>query len=114
MFKLQIHFVKTNIKQPAWICFLSKCTYTIRITLDNINKNSIIVGFIMISISFLYRWRSPFIRHDRLVEDSQVDSFYRITFPDKNSRDEPGLESNFDSGIENPSYDKMEEQILKR
>lgn len=64
---------------------------------------------------FVYRrWRSPFIRHDRLVEDSQVDSFYRITFPDKNSRDEPGLESNFDSGIENPSYDKMEEQILKR
>ncbi|XP_052104944.1 low-density lipoprotein receptor-related protein 4-like isoform X2 [Mytilus californianus] len=59
------------------------------------------------------RWRSPFIPHNRLIEDSQVDTFYRITFPDKNNRDEPGLDSNFDSGIENPSYDKMEEQILK-
>lgn len=63
---------------------------------------------------FAYRrWHSPEIRHNRLVEDSQIDTFYRITFPDKNTRDDACLDSNFDSGIENPSYDKMEEHILK-
>ncbi|OWF40871.1 low-density lipoprotein receptor-related protein 4-like [Mizuhopecten yessoensis] len=52
---------------------------------------------------FLYRkYKNQFIHHDRLVEDNQVDSFYRITFPD--NKDEPMV----DSGIVNPGYKQMD------
>ncbi|XP_033760426.1 LOW QUALITY PROTEIN: low-density lipoprotein receptor-related protein 4-like [Pecten maximus] len=48
---------------------------------------------------FLYRkYKDQFIHHDRLIEDNQVDSFYRITFPD--NKDEPIV----NSGIVNPGY----------
>ena len=53
-----------------------------------------------------YRYQSADIPHDKLVEDSRVDTFYRITFPDT-SQDE----ANFDSGIENPSFTCSAEDI---
>ena len=60
------------------------------------------------NIRYLYflRYRSVDIRHDKLVEEERVDSFYRITFPDTSQE-----EANFDSGIENPSFKGSMEDI---
>jgi len=58
-------------------------------------------------ICLFSRFRTANIHHDRLVEDnSRVDTFYRITFPDA-AKDEP----NFDSGIENPSFECSSEDV---
>lgn len=53
----------------------------------------------------LNRWRSGRIRHQRLEDspDNQVDSFYRITFPDKQQES-----VSFDSGID--QYDQTHRQ----
>ncbi|KAH3870476.1 hypothetical protein DPMN_033664 [Dreissena polymorpha] len=53
-------------------------------------------------------FRADNISHDSLVEDtSGVDTFYRFTFPDRGTREE----ANFDSGIENPSFDCSIEDV---
>jgi len=68
-------------------------------------KLLIILYYHLLDILYLFfRYRNQLIRHDRLVEDSQVDSFYRITFPD--NKDEP----NIHSGIENPSYNELNQK----
>ncbi|KAL5004150.1 hypothetical protein ScPMuIL_017606 [Solemya velum] len=54
----------------------------------------------VIAAVYFIRKRQNTIPHDKLVEDTAIDSFYRITFPDTTTRDEP----TFDSGIENPAY----------
>lgn len=53
------------------------------------------------------KFRGANISHDRLVEDtSRVDTYYKLTFP------EPGKEdANFDSGIENPSFECSVEDV---
>nr|XP_022289400.1 low-density lipoprotein receptor-related protein 4-like [Crassostrea virginica] len=63
-----------------------------------------VIVFILVIISAMFlftRWRSGRIRHERLVDsgDNQVDSFYRITFPDKQQES-----VSFDSGID--QYDQ--------
>lgn len=57
----------------------------------------------------LNRWRSGRIRHQRLEDspDNQVDSFYRITFPDKQQES-----VSFDSGID--QYDQTHRQWVLR
>ncbi|KAH3870466.1 hypothetical protein DPMN_033654 [Dreissena polymorpha] len=71
-----------------------------------------VVAVIVIVVAGVYihnkRFRADNISHDRLVEDtSRVDTFYRITFPDRGTREE----ANFDSGIENPSFDCSIEDV---
>ncbi|XP_052265927.1 low-density lipoprotein receptor-related protein 4-like [Dreissena polymorpha] len=71
-----------------------------------------VVAVIVIVVAGVYiynkRFRADNISHDRLVEDTnRVDTFYRITFPDRGNREE----ANFDSGIENPSFDCSIEDV---
>ncbi|KAL4220501.1 Low-density lipoprotein receptor-related protein 2 [Mactra antiquata] len=69
-----------------------------------------IVAVLIVVVAAVYIYNKKFrqnITHDRLVEDtSKVDTFYRITFPDP-GKDEP----NFDSGIENPSFECSVEDV---
>lgn len=67
-----------------------------------------VTAFIILIISAMFlftRWRSGRIRHQRLEDspDNQVDSFYRITFPDKQQES-----VSFDSGID--QYDQTHRQ----
>ncbi|KAL3846516.1 hypothetical protein ACJMK2_017496 [Sinanodonta woodiana] len=59
------------------------------------------VAVLVVGIIYVYRrYHSTTFRHGKLVQESRVDSFYRLTFPDTTKDD-----TNFDSGIENPSFD---------
>lgn len=69
-----------------------------------------VIAVLVLAFGAVYFYNKKFrgqITHDRLVEDtSKVDTFYRITFPDPTRE-----EANFDSGIENPSFECSVEDV---
>ena len=74
-----------------------------------VNKLVYVKQHVKLSVNCFDRFRGSNIAHDRLVEDtgaSRVDTYYKITFPDP-VRDE----TNFDSGIENPSFECSVEDV---